>query len=73
MREKHEWWLDTCRFDDEEVKHRYQDVLKSKVSGFVECVSRMEHADITGVELVDKVLMEWERIVNRVVKVEVRK
>ena len=32
------------RFDDEKMKRRYQDALKSKVSGFVECVSGIEHA-----------------------------
>ena len=37
----------------------------------MECISRMEHADITGMELVDEVLMEWESIVNRVAKVKV--
>ena len=45
--------------------------MKSEVGGFVECVSRMEHAGSTGTELVNDVLMEWERIVNRVAKVEV--
>ena len=63
------WWLD--RFDDEEVKRRYHNALKSEVSGFVECVSRKEHSGITGMELVGEVLMEWERRVNRVAKVEV--
>ena len=63
------WQLD--RFDDEEVKRRYQNALKSEVSGFVGCVSAKEHAGITEMELVDEVLMEWERVVNRVAKVEV--
>ena len=31
------WRLD--RFDDERVKRRYHNALKSEVSGFVECVS----------------------------------
>ena len=65
------WRLD--RFDDEEVNRRYQNALKSLVSGFVECVSRKEYAGITGMELVDEVFMEWERVVNRVAKVEVGK
>ena len=60
------WQLD--RFDDEEVKRRYQNALKS---GFVGCISRKEHEGITGMELVDEVLMEWERVVNRVVTVEI--
>ena len=60
------WRLD--RFDDAEVKRRYQSALKSEVSGFVECVSRKEYEGITGMELVDEVLMEWERVVNRVAR-----
>ena len=36
-------------------------MLKSEVSGFVECISRMEHAVSTGMELVNEVLMEWEK------------
>ena len=32
------------------------------------CVSRMEHSGTTGMELVNEVLMEWERIVNRVAR-----
>ena len=63
------WRLD--RFDDEEVKCRCQNALKSEVSGFVECVSRKERAGITEMELVDEVLMELERVVNRVAKIEV--
>ena len=43
------WRLD--RFDDEEVERSNQNALKSDVSGFVECVSRMEHAGSTGMEL----------------------
>ena len=35
------------RFDDEEVKRRYYNALKSEVSGFVQCITRKEHAGIT--------------------------
>ena len=51
MREKRvnrNWQLD--KFDDEEVKRRYQNALKSEVG---ECVSRMYHAGSTGMELVN--------------------
>ena len=61
------WRLE--RFDDAEVKHRYCSALKDEVSGFVESISRLEQSGYRGVEIVERVLLEWEGIVNRVARV----
>ena len=60
------WRLD--RFVDDDVKVKYRDALQAEVSGFAESI---KHKEITGSELVNEVLKEWERIVNRVAKTEV--
>ena len=61
------WCLD--RFvDDDDVKVKYRDALQAEVSGFAESI---KHKQITGSELVNEVLEEWEIIVNRVAKTEV--
>ena len=60
------WCLD--RFVDDDVKVKYRDALQAEVSGFAESI---RHKEITGGELVNEVLEEWERIVNRVAKTEV--
>ena len=60
------WRLD--RFVDDDVKVKHRDALQAKVSGFAESI---KHKEITGSELMNEVLEEWERIVNRVAKTEV--
>ena len=57
------WRLD--RFVDDDVKMKYRDALQDEVSGFAESI---RHKEITGSELVNEVLEEWETIVNRVAK-----
>ena len=60
------WRLE--RFDEDEVRLRYQNALKAEVHGFSESVkSKLEE----GYDLVNEVLREWENIVNRVAKSEV--
>ena len=63
------WRLE--RFDEDEVKLRYQNALKAEVHGFSESVKSKLEGGMKGYELVNEVLMEWENIVNRVAKSEV--
>ena len=60
------WRLE--RFDEDAVKLRYQNALKAEVHGFSESVKSKLEGGMKGYDLV---LMEWENIVNRVVKSEV--
>ena len=55
------WRLE--RFDEDEVKLRYQNALKAEVHGFSENVKSKLGGGMKGV---NEVLMEWENIVNRV-------
>ena len=63
------WRLE--RFDEDEVKVRYQNALKAEVHGFSESVKSKLEGGMKGYDLVNEVLMEWENIVNRVAKSEV--
>ena len=63
------WRLE--RFDEDEVKLRYQNALKADVHGFLESVKSKLEGGMKGYDLVNEVLMEWENIVNRVAKSEV--
>ena len=63
------WHLE--RFDEDEVKLRYQNALKAEVHGFSESVKSKLEGGMKGYDLVNEVLMEWENIVNRVAKSEV--
>ena len=60
------WCLE--RFVDDGVKVKYRDALQAEISGFAESI---RHKEITGSWLVNEVLEDWERIVNRVAKTEV--
>ena len=65
------WRLE--RFDEDEVKLRYQNALKVEVHGFSESVKSKLEGGMKGYDLVNEVLMEWENIVyivNRVAKSE---
>ena len=71
-KEKHvirRWRLE--RFDEDEVKLRYQNALKAEVHGFSESVKSKLEEGKKGYDLVNEVLREWENIVNRVAKSEV--
>ena len=59
------------RFDEDEVKLRYQNALKVEVHGISESVKSKLEGGMRGYDLVNEVLMEWENIVNRVAKSEV--
>ena len=64
-KEKHvirRWRLE--RFDEDQVKLRYQNSLKAEVHGFSESIKSKLEGDMKGYELVNEVLMEWENIVN---------
>ena len=63
------WRLE--RFDEDEVKLRYQNALKAEVHGFSESINSKLEEGKKGYDLVNEVLMEWENIVNRVAKSEV--
>ena len=63
------WRLE--RFDEDEVKLRYQNALKAEVQGFSESVKNKLEGGMKGYDLVNEVLMEWVIIVNRVAKSEV--
>ena len=64
------WRLD--RFVDDEVKAKYRDALRAEVNGFSESINHRVENGMNGSNLVNEVLEEWERIVNRVAKTEVR-
>ena len=61
------WCLE--RFEEYEVKLRYQNALKAEVHGFIK--SKLE-GGMKGHDLVSEVYMDWENIVNRVAKGEVK-
>ena len=63
------WRLD--RFTNEEVKVRYQEVLKAEVDNLSESIKNKVQKGSKGYKLVSGVLHEWESIVNRVAKKEV--
>lgn len=63
------WRLD--RFEDDEVKVRYQDALLAEVDGFTESIKCSIEGGLKGHDLVNKVLLKWESIVNEVAKREV--
>ena len=63
------WRLD--RFVDDEVKAKYRDALCAEVNGFSESIKHRVENGMNGSNLVNEVLEEWERIVNRVAKTEV--
>ena len=63
------WHLD--RFVDDEVKAKYRDALRAEVNGFSESIKHRVENGMNGSNLVNEVLEEWERIVNRVAKTEV--
>ena len=63
------WRLD--RFVDDEVKAKYRDALRAEVNGFSESIKHRVENGMNGSNLVNEVLEEWERIVNRVAKTEV--
>ena len=63
------WRLE--RFDEDEVKLRYQNALKAEVHGFSDSVKSKLEGGMKGYDLVNEVLMEWENIVNRVANSEV--
>ena len=59
------------RFDEDEVKLRYQNALKAEVHGFLDSLKSKLEEGMKGSDLVNEVLMEWENILNRVTKSEV--
>ena len=63
------WRLD--RFEDEEVKVRYQNALMAKVDSFTESIKCCIEGGLKGHDLVNEVLLKWESIVNEVAKREV--
>ena len=63
------WRLE--RFEDREVKLKYQNALRAEVSGFSESIRGKIEKGMKGHSLVSEVLQEWEGIVNRVAKMEV--
>ena len=64
------WRLD--RFGDDEVKLSYQNALRAEVHGFSESIKSKVERGMTGQEMVNEVVMEWESVVNRVAKCELR-
>ena len=63
------WRLE--RFEDREVKLKYQNALRAEVSGFSESIRGKIEKGMKGHSVVSEVLQEWEGIVNRVAKMEV--
>ena len=63
------WRLD--RFENDEVKLRYQNALMAEVEGFKECIKCKMERGLRGHDLVNEVLLKWESIVNEVAKREV--
>ena len=62
------WRLD--RFGDDEVKLSYQNALMAEVYEFSESTKSKIERGMKGQELVNEIVMEWESVVNRVVKYE---
>ena len=60
------WRLD--RFENDEIKLRYQNTLKDEVNRFSESISSMVKCGMKGHDLVHGVLTEWENIVKKVAK-----
>ena len=58
------WRLE--RFDEDEVKLRYQNALNAKVHGFSESVKSKLEGGMKGYDLVNELLMggriEWQRV-----------
>ena len=63
------WCLD--RFVDDEVMTKYRVALHAEVNGFSESIKHRVENGMNASNLVNEVLEEWERIVNRVAKTEV--
>ena len=63
------WRLD--RFEDDEVKLRYQSALRAEVDSFSESIRSIMERGLKGHGLVSEVLLEWERIDNGVAKREI--
>ena len=63
------WRLD--RFEDDEVKFRYENSLRAEVSSFSRSIRAKMQNGLEGHDLVNAVLLEWESIVNKVAKREV--
>ena len=63
------WRLE--RFEDREVKLKYQNALRAEVSGFSESIRGKIEKGMKGHSVVSEVPQEWEGIVNRVAKMEV--
>ena len=57
------WRLE--RFDEDEVKLRYQNALKAEVHGFSESIKSKLEGGMKGYDLANEVLMEWENIVSK--------
>ena len=55
-----------------EVKVRYQEALMAEIHSFSESIKNKVQKDVKGHKLVSAVLHEWESIVNRVARKEVR-
>ena len=62
------WRLD--RFGDDEVKLSYQNALMAEVHEFSENTKSKIERGMKGQELVNRVVMEWESVINRVAKCE---
>ena len=52
------------------MKLRYQNALRAEVHGFSESIKSKVEKGMKRQELVNEVVMEWERAVNRVAKCE---
>ena len=63
------WRLD--RFEDEEVKVRYQNALMAEVDSFTESIKCCIEGGLKGHDLVNEVLLKWESIFNEVDEREV--
>ena len=60
------------RFDDDEVKFRYENSLRTEVNSFLKSIRAKIHNGLEGHDLVNAVLFEWESIVNKLTKREVK-
>ena len=56
------------RFGDDEVKLSYQNALMAEMHEFSDSTYSQIERDMKEQELVNEVVMEWERVVNRVDK-----
>ena len=63
------WRLD--RFVDDEVKAKYRDALRAEMNRFSESIKHRVQNGMNVSNLVNEVLEEWERIVNKAAKTEI--